>query len=106
MSAPEGSIEVGPAGREPADLIGIRGGQDSDAFPPAAGGPAVGLIVERLKCLVSSEPTEAVMQEIRSLLSARIEDIGGDTEDDPIAPLRANLWSVLLLGLRSEDLNR
>lgn len=67
-------------------------------------------IVEPLKALVSDklprqEVTEETTQEICRLLIKRLPKSACGQEDS-IAPVRANLWSAMLLGLRPEDLNR
>lgn len=64
------------------------------------------VVVERLKTLVVLEDLrEENISEIRELLKVRLpESACGD--EDLIAPLRGKLWSVMLLGLRPEDLNR
>ena len=67
-------------------------------------------IVESLKALVSDEPprqevTEETTQEICRLLIKRLPE-SACGQEDAIAPIRANLWSAMLLGLRPEDLNR
>lgn len=62
--------------------------------------------VERLKSLAAMpELTEEHTNEIRELLRARLPDSVCDDED-LIAPVRAKLWSIMLLGLRPEDLHR
>lgn len=67
-------------------------------------------VVERLKALVSDESalralTDETTQEIRRLLMIRLPE-SACGQEDVIEPIRANLWSVMLLGLRPEDLNR
>lgn len=67
-------------------------------------------IVEPLKALVSDEVpsqevTEETTKEICRLLIKRLPE-SACGEEDAIAPIRANLWSAMLLGLRPEDLNR
>lgn len=67
-------------------------------------------IVEPLKVLVSDELprqelTEETTQEICRLLIKRLPE-SACGQEDAIAPIRANLWSAMLLGLRPEDLNR
>lgn len=71
-------------------------------------------VVERLKLLLCSSDesasaaaalTDEATSEIRRLLVRRLPE-SACGEEDRIAPIRANLWSVLLLGLRPEDLNR
>lgn len=59
--------------------------------------------VERLRSLVFSESQN--IDEIRRLVVARLPDSACGTED-AISSIRANLWSVMLLGLRPEDLSR
>lgn len=62
--------------------------------------------LERLKSLAAMpELTEEHTNEIRELLSRRVPD-SACSDEDPVTPLRARLWSVMLLGLRPEDLNR
>lgn len=62
--------------------------------------------LDRLKLLSAlPELTEEQTSEIRALLAAKLPDTMFD-EEDLISPLRAKLWSVMLLGLRPEDLNR
>lgn len=62
--------------------------------------------IDRLKLLSAlPELTEEQTSEIRALLAARLPDTICN-EEDLISPLRAKLWSVMLLGLRPEDLNR
>lgn len=59
--------------------------------------------VERLRSLVFSESHN--IDEVRRLIVVRLPDSACETED-AISPIRANLWSVMLLGLRPEDLSR
>lgn len=67
-------------------------------------------VVEQLKILVSRsgvEMNDVCIGEIRELLARRLPDSAcAEGAEDLIAPLRAKLWSVMLLGLRPEDLNR
>lgn len=60
-------------------------------------------VVERLRTLVACE--EQDMDEIRRLIIARPPK-SACGEHDAIDPIRADLWSAMLLGLRTEDLNR
>lgn len=59
--------------------------------------------VERLRSLVFSQDQDT--DEIRRLIVTRLPQ-SACGEEDVIAPLRANLWSAMLLGLRPEDLNK
>lgn len=64
-------------------------------------------VVEPLRTLVSrphgEELSEDSIGEIRELLARRLPAC---VQDDCIGPLRAKLWSIMLLGLRPQDLNR
>lgn len=62
-------------------------------------------IVERLRSLVVSEDQAIDIGEIRRLIIKKLPPSACGAED-AIAPIRANLWSAMLLGLRPEDLNR
>lgn len=69
-------------------------------------------VVERLKGLVagfdssdSSKLAKENVEEIRQLLALRLP-ASACGENDVISPIRASLWSIMLLGLRPEDLNR
>lgn len=64
-----------------------------------------GGVVERLRSLVSCEDQSININEIRSLIVKKLPASACGIED-VIAPIRANLWSAMLLGLRPEDLNR
>ncbi|CAM9195457.1 unnamed protein product [Pylaiella littoralis] len=59
-------------------------------------------LVERLRSLVFSQDQD--IDEIRRLIITRLPE-SACGEEDSIAPIRANLWSAMLLGLRPEDLN-
>lgn len=59
-------------------------------------------LVERLRSLVFSQDQD--IDEIRRLIITRLPE-SACGEEDVIAPIRANLWSAMLLGLRPEDLN-
>lgn len=74
----------------------------TDTSPPGRNSTHVS---ERLKSLASGELSDDVVQEIRLLLAERLSE-GACHGQDEIAPIRANLWSAMLLGLRPEDLNR
>lgn len=66
------------------------------------------VVVERLKSLVSEKSavvTDDITKEIQELLITRLPE-SACGEEDVIAPIRANLWSAMLLGLRPEDLDR
>lgn len=60
-------------------------------------------VVERLRSLVYGESSN--INEIRKLIVKKLPASACGV-DDAIAPIRANLWSAMLLGLRPEDLNR
>lgn len=62
-------------------------------------------IVERLRSLVFGEHQSINIDEIRRLIVKKLPASACGVED-AIAPIRANLWSAMLLGLRPEDLNR
>lgn len=62
-------------------------------------------VVERLRSLVFGEDQSINIEEIRSLIIKKLP-AGACGVEDAIAPIRANLWSAMLLGLRPEDLNR
>lgn len=64
-----------------------------------------GSIVERLRSLVFCQEQNANTDEIRRLICTQLPDSACGVED-AIAPIRANLWSALLLGMRPEDLIR
>lgn len=67
-------------------------------------------VIAPLRALVSrprEEINDKCIDDIRALLTPRLPDeVCEEGQEDLIAPLRAKLWSVLLLGLRPEDLNR
>lgn len=85
-----------------ADAATSDGGGDNVAFTEYSTA-----VAGRLKSLVAApgDLGEDTIQEIRRLLTARRPESVCELEDE-IAPIRANLWSVLLLGLRTEDVNR
>lgn len=62
-------------------------------------------VVERLRSLVFGEDQSINIDEIRRLIITKLP-ASACGADDAIAPIRANLWSAMLLGLRPEDLNR
>lgn len=69
-------------------------------------------VVERLEALVagfgtfaSSRMADENAVEISQLLALRLPP-SACGEKDNVAPIRASLWSIMLLGLRPEDLNR
>lgn len=62
-------------------------------------------IVEGLRSLVFGETQSINIDEIRELIVKKLPASACGAED-AIAPIRANLWSAMLLGLRPEDLNR
>lgn len=64
-----------------------------------------GGLVERLRSLLSGEDQSINIDEIRRLIIKKLPPAACGIED-VIAPIRANLWSAMLLGLRPEDLNR
>lgn len=61
--------------------------------------------VERLRSLVFCTDQNANMDEIRRLICTPLPASSCGV-DDAISPIRANLWSAMLLGLRPEDLIR
>lgn len=61
--------------------------------------------VERLRSLVFCTDQNANMDEIRRLVCLPLPASSCGV-DDAISPIRANLWSAMLLGLRPEDLIR
>ena len=100
MAPAEEVLDVGKA-----DSLGPNIESDS-----AVGDVYHSTIVEPLKALVSNElpsqeVTEEATQEICRLLIKRLPE-SACGQEDAIAPIRANLWSAMLLGLRPEDLNR
>lgn len=67
-------------------------------------------VVRPLRELVSrprEEINEECIDDIRGLLARRLPDgVCEEGQEDHITPLRAKLWSIMLLGLRPEDLDR
>lgn len=107
---PSVSEAMAPA-EELLDVDKASSSLDSDIYSVIRGGDDYhSTIVEPLRALVSDEVpskevTEETTKEICRLLIKRLpESACGD--EDAIAPIRANLWSAMLLGLRPEDLNR
>lgn len=100
MAPAEELLDIGKAGSLAPDIGSDLPGED--AYHSTVVGPLTALVSDELP---SQELTEETTQEICRLLIKRLPE-SACGQEDAIAPIRANLWSVMLLGLRPDDLNR